>query len=199
MSEYVTSEVTLLLKNATLVPSATNLATGTVLPKLTMSCQTPEASTLSSDKLSEPLVCEGDGMQFSKPLTLEHLARSSGESVIFTLTETGTKQVLGKGLIRVSDLIKHAEFAAALKDQGIVFKHSAAPCPLRVDVSGKGALDGACLSLDLDILEGSKVRHAPAPRPTCCRSPSLAPPPARRAPMRAARGPPGGRSRRRRW
>ena len=160
MSEYVTSEVTLLLKNSTLVPSATNLAAGTVLPKLTLACQTPETSPLSSDQLSPPQVCEGDGMQFSKPLTLEHLERNSADSVTFTLTETGTKNALGKGLVRVSDLIKHAEFAAALKDQGLVFKHSAAPCPLRVEVSGKDALDGACLSIDLDILEGSKVEAA---------------------------------------
>ena len=59
----------------------------------------------------------------------------------------------------MSELIKHAEFAAALHDQGLVLKHEGAPCPARIDVSGS-TLDGAMLSIDLVLLKGSKIQAA---------------------------------------
>jgi len=50
-------------------------------------------------------------------MTLENLARDSSSNVTFTLTEKGTRNALGKGVIAASSLIKHADFAAALKEQ----------------------------------------------------------------------------------
>jgi len=56
--------VTVLIKSATLVPVTKNQ-----VPALTLAIQKDETSELSSDKLSDPFVCDGDGMHFAKVRT----------------------------------------------------------------------------------------------------------------------------------
>ena len=155
------ASVTILIKTATVVP-----AFGfdkDKFPSITMGVQQDAEDELSSDSKTEPITCESDGMAFPKPMTLEKLPRgATAQNVTFTFRGNVLGSTLGKSILSVADLVKHADFAVALKEQAIVLKHSAAPCPLRVDIDGVsgGALDGAMLSLDLDILEGSKAEAA---------------------------------------
>ena len=157
------AQVTLLIKGATIVPSPNLQAE---VPKLTLTYQTDQVSELSSDKTEDIAHCTGAGMVFDKKVTLEKITRSSSGNLIVSFSETGarSKASLGTGKIKLSDLIKHGDFATSLRDQAIVLKHAGQACPIRVDVTG-GLLDGAMVSLDVELLSGSKIdaaRAAPA-------------------------------------
>ena len=150
------SEVTLLIKGATLLPAP---GMTEKMPELTLLYQQDADSSLSSDKYDDLLSCAGSGMVFDTQLTMEKLSRTAPGNLTVSFSETvvPSKTPLGKGVISMADLIKHADFVTGLRDQAIVLKHAQQPCPIRIDIAG-GLLDGAMLSIEVQMLTGSKVR-----------------------------------------
>lgn len=161
--------VTVLIKSATLLPPNS----GAALPDMMLTTLRDADSAYSSDS-QDKVDTQGAmraetgpgniGFMFTKRISIDKAARGSTKRLYFVfVAKGGGKEKLGEGRISLGDLVKHAEFATALKDQALVLKHAAQPCPLRVDLDLEGSLlNGGMLSLDVELLSATSTAAAKA-------------------------------------
>ena len=150
------NNVTLRVK-ASLVRPGTSLAGDTLI----LSANVANSNPLSGDRLAmvaPPVTSES--FQFSDTITIPSLERDSPTRLTFSMSAShgpaAKERIMGTGSVSSDDLIRHADFVAQMREQHLVGPLSL--CPLGIPMGGP-ELDGASLSVSVELVEGAKMRE----------------------------------------